>query len=223
MKYKSVGIVLLAAIASACNTNNHPGSANQQNKAEDTLHPDAPLTANTRFAAGQVAESQGDLPRAAAQYKEAIKLDPKAPAPLLRLGMVYANLKQYDDAVEVWNRYIKLTNGAAAGYSDLGLTQELAGRFKPAEEAYKTALQKDPTNETAHVNYGLMLARLDRTPEAIAQLQTVLTPAEVHYNLASVLESQDKIKEAKDEYQEALRLDPRMNDAKARLAALDSD
>ncbi len=208
-------------MASACaNNNNHPATAIRHDSSED-VHPDAPITANTRFAAGQVAESQGDIPRAITQYQEAIKLDSKAPGPLLRLGMIYTNLKQFDDAVGIWKRYIKVTDGAAAGYCDLGYTLEISQQFPAAEEAYMSAITREPKNETARVDYGLMLARLGRMNEATEQLQVVLTPAEAHYNLASVLESEGKVDGAKKEYQEAIRLDPDMNDAKARLAALE--
>jgi tetratricopeptide (TPR) repeat protein len=223
MNCKHIGIVLLAGITSACASNNHTVNNSTHVSADEVAHPDAPLTADTRFAAGQLAESQGDMPRAITQYQEAVKLDPKASAPLLRLGMIYTNQQQFDEAVSTWNRYIKVTGGAAAGYCDLGYTLELAGRSSEAELAYRTAIAKDPKNETAQVNYGLMLERAGRTDEAITQLQTVLTPAEVHYNLASVLESQGKISAAKAEYKQAIQLDPEMYDAKVRLTALDTN
>jgi tetratricopeptide (TPR) repeat protein len=65
-----------------------------------------------------------------------------------------------------------------------------------------------------------MLARLGRTAEATLQLQAVLTPGEVHYNLASVLEHQGRREAAKMEYQRALELDPDLADARQRLTAL---
>ena len=71
------------------------------------------------------------------------------------------------------------------------------------------------------MNYGLMLARQGRFSEASTQLGAVLTAAEVHYDLASVMESQGKTADAKAEYLKALQSDPRMDDARARLAALD--
>jgi Flp pilus assembly protein TadD len=70
------------------------------------------------------------------------------------------------------------------------------------------------------VNYGLMLARAGRISESIAQLQVVLTPAEVHYDLASVFESEGKKTAAREEYQKAIDLDPDMSDAKVRISAV---
>jgi tetratricopeptide (TPR) repeat protein len=51
-------------------------------------------------------------------------------------------------------------------------------------------------------------------------LQAVLTPAEVHYNLASVLEHQNRKEAAKAEYRKAIELDPNLVDAQTRLSAL---
>ena len=66
-----------------------------------------------------------------------------------------------------------------------------------------------------------MLARAGRLGEATSQLEAVLTPAEVHYNLASVFESEGKKPAARLEYQKALDLDPDMSDAKVRIAGLE--
>src|SRR6185436_7039368 len=59
---------------------------------------DPPVNANTRYAAGQLAETQGNLPLAAQQYKEALKLDPKFTLALYRQGVVLAQLKDYQAA-----------------------------------------------------------------------------------------------------------------------------
>jgi Tfp pilus assembly protein PilF len=52
------------------------------------------------------------------------------------------------------------------------------------------------------------------------QLQTVLTQAEVHFNLAAVYELEHRPEMAKIEYKQALALDPNFKDAKEKLASL---
>ncbi len=204
-------------------TSNNPMIGNAPIHDPNEPKPDAPLTANTHYAAGQLAEQQGDVPRAITQYEAANNLDHNMTGPLLRLGLLYTQLGQFDQAVDAWNRYIKATKNDAAAYCNLGYTLELAGRSAEAESAYKSAIQRQPRNETARVNYGLMLARAGRISESLAQLQVVLTPAEAHYDVASVYESEGKKDAAKAEYRTALNLDPDMNDAQARLAALDTN
>jgi tetratricopeptide (TPR) repeat protein len=186
----------------------------------ETSSTDPPLNANTRFAAGQLAESQGDLEHAIVQYREALKLDPNHKQTLFRLGAVYTETRRFDLAVPVWQHYIKVTDRSAEAYNDLALCYERAGKLADAEQTYRTAIARDRTDATVRMNYGLMLARADRLDEATAQLQTVLKPAEVQYNLGSVFEQMGKLDEARARYRKALELDPKLVDARARLAVL---
>lgn len=182
---------------------------------------DPAITANTRYAAGQFAESQGDLTNAARQYNDALRVDPKHAPTLYRLGQLYSKQKQFPQAIDAWTKYVKSTGDSAAGYSNLGFCYELAAKTTDAETAYKKGIARDPKNQPCRVNYGLMLARLGKLDAASEQLAAVLAPAEVHYNLASVLESQGKTAAAKSEYRKALEINPGMIDAQTRLAALD--
>ena len=179
-----------------------------------------PITAQTRYAAGQLAESQGNGPRAVEQYEAGLRADPKHLASLYRLGVVHAQAKQFDKAIDAWKRYVKATNGAAAAYANLGFCHELAGQLAEAEAAYEKGIARDGRSEPCRVNYGLMLARLGRTSEATIQFQFVLPPAAVQYNLASVHEQQGRREQAKAGYRKALELDPNFVDAQTRLIAL---
>ncbi|MDW8262995.1 MAG: tetratricopeptide repeat protein, partial [Phycisphaerales bacterium] len=72
-------------------------------------------------------------------------------------------------------------------------------------------------------NYGLLLLRLGRVEEGCKQMEAVLPPAEVRYNVASMLELQNRKAEARIEFEKALKLDPNLQDARKRLAQLNSD
>ena len=181
---------------------------------------DPPIVAETHFAAGQLAESNGDLAGAAHQYAEAIRLEPAHKRALYRRATCLSQLKKFPEAVAAWNKYIEATGHDARGYSNLGFCYELAGRLDEAEAAYKQGIDRDPKSVPCRTNYGLMLARLGRTAQATLQLQAVLSPAEVHYNLASVLEHQGRKEAAKAEYRQALEIDPKFEEAQTRLAAL---
>ncbi len=181
---------------------------------------DPPLHAKTHFAAGQLAESQANYPVAIEQYWAALKLQPRYREPLFRLGIVYCHLEHYPDAIVAWKEYLKAAEGDATGYSNLAFCYELAGKHPEAEEAYRKGIDKDPTNNPCRVNYGLMLARDNRIAEATLQLQAVLTPAQVHYNLASVYEHQGSKERARSEYRKALNLDPSLADAEVRLSVM---
>ncbi len=181
---------------------------------------DPPVAAQTHFAAGQYAEAEGNYQVAAQQYESACKIQPDYLWAEYRLAVCQSHMKNWPKAIEAWNAYIESTNGIASAYSNLGFTFELMGDWSRAEEAYKKGIAQDGTCQPIRVNYGLLLARRGRIPESVQQFQTVLTPAEIHYNLASVFEQQGRTKLARAEYEMALKLDPQMRDAKSRMAAI---
>jgi len=199
------------------------GDKLKNEKIKSEMIQDRPLTADTHFAAGQVAETQDDIPRALEQYQLALNLNPQHAGSLYRMALIYTAQQQFEPAVQAWKKYIAATNNSASGYSNLGLCLEMAGRIGEAEAAFKAGINREPNGQLCHVNYGLMLARQGKLKEAEQQLQTVLTPSEVHYDLASVFELQGRKDQAKAEYQKSIELDPEMSDAKARLAALGND
>ncbi|MDB5358034.1 MAG: hypothetical protein JWN24_4487 [Phycisphaerales bacterium] len=219
----AVAVLLGAAVVGCAKNANGDAAANVAARPSPTdfeAAKEPAITANTRFAAGQLAESEKAYDNAIQQYKFALQSDPKHLKSLYRLGCVYAQIQRYPEAVEIWKQYVAATDGSATGYSNLGFCEELAGNPNAAEADYKRGIARDPGNEPCRVNYGLMLARRGRTGEAIVQLQAVLPPAQVHYNLASVYELQHRKELAKQEYQKSLELDPNFDDAKSKLALL---
>jgi tetratricopeptide (TPR) repeat protein len=181
---------------------------------------DPPITAQTHVAAGQLAQSQGNFDEALEQYHKALKIKKDCLEAVYGIGLVYTLQKDYPHAIETWNQYVKLTKGSATAYSNLGFCQEVAGNFTAAEAAYKAGIAREPRNEPCHVNYGLMLARRGNKTQALVELQQVLSPAKAHYDLASVYESLGNVRDAKAEYQQAVKLDPALDDARQKLAAL---
>jgi len=181
---------------------------------------DPPINANTRFAAGQLAESQGNAQLAEEQYREALKLDPNHRDAAYRLAALLMQGRQFPQAIEAWQKYVEVTKGAPEAYNDLALCYEAAGQMDKAEQTYKTAIARDPVHSPCRVNYGLMLARHNRLNDAVAQLSTALSPAEVSYNLGRVFQDAGQFAQARAYFEDALKKDPNLHDAKAALAAM---
>lgn len=184
---------------------------------------DPPIDARTHLAAGQLAETQGDLPSAIGQYRKALELDPKMTPAIYRLGIVCSQVRAYSDAIKYWTMYVDATNGSPTAWANLGFCHEISGDPANAENAYQQGIAKDPKSEICRVNYGLMLARAGRIDDAKAQLGAVLKPAAVHYNLGSVFEQQGRKEFARQEYIIAIEKDPNLLDARSRLASLDQN
>src|SRR5688572_10557504 len=113
---RTIVCLLLAAALLGCAGNNKKDDAKNNSAAKrppdafEAAAEDPPLTANTRFAAGQLAEAQGDVERALVQYREALKLDPKHQSTLFRMGALYTKTKRFNEAIDTWQQYIKVTN-----------------------------------------------------------------------------------------------------------------
>ena len=199
-------------------------AVNRPNQSDPFLtEQDPPVQARTFFAAGQFAEAEGNYAAAAKQYESACKIQPDYLWAEYRLGVVYSHQKDWPKAIAAWNNYIESSNQAASAYSNLGFTYELMGDWSRAEEAYQKGIARDSRCHPCRVNYGLLLARKGRIPDAVQQFAVVLSPAEIHYNLASVFEQQGRTKLARAEYEMALKLDPKMKDAQTRMAAISFD
>jgi tetratricopeptide (TPR) repeat protein len=185
--------------------------------------PEPQVNPDTHFAAGQLCESEGHADCAQVQYEQALRLNPRHIPSLYRMGVVLTKEKKYDDAVAIWKRYIDATGNLASGYSNLGFTYEMAADVDNAEKSYKQGIDIDPKDKPCRINYGLMLARQNRTDEAQEQLAIVLPPAEVSYNLATIYEQQGAIARAKEELEKALAANPDMPEAQNKLANLPQD
>jgi tetratricopeptide (TPR) repeat protein len=222
----AVAMLLLVGLAGGC--------ANKGGKygggANDPLHGDPSkfdvakepaISADTRYAAGQLAESAGKIEQAIQQYQEAVKADPKHEHSLYRLGLLYTQKRDFTNALNTWKQYVEATGRTANAYSNLAYCFDLAGRTPEAEAAYKYGIKIDPKNRACHVNYGMMLARMGRVPEATQELSAVLKPSDVHFNLGAAHEQMGRTEDAKAEYQKSIEADPENHDAQSRLSTIE--
>jgi len=227
-KNLSIAVALVALLITGCAKNQavsnlSPENANALNAQHSKFEKseDPPFTVQTHFAAGQLAESQEAPLAAVAHYQAALRIDPHHHDSLYRIGVVYTKLKDWPRAIGAWKQYIRVTKGDATAYANLGFCHDLAGHKGDAEKAYQEGIARDPSNVSCHVNFGLFLAKEGRTEEAAAQWRAVLSEAQVHYNLGSIYEQQNKRDQAKSEFRQAIQHDANLVDAKTRLAALD--
>jgi tetratricopeptide (TPR) repeat protein len=228
-KNLSIAIALVVLLITGCAKNQQAVSnlsrdnANALNAQHSRFEKseDPPFTVQTHFAAGQLAESQEASLTAIAHYQAALRIDSHHRDSLYRIGVVYTKLKDWPRAIGAWKRYIRETKGDATAYANLGFCHDLAGHKSDAEKAYQEGIARDSSNVSCRVNYGLFLAKEGRIEDAAAQWRAVLSEAQVHYNLGSIYEQQNKRDQAKNEFRQALQHDANLVDAKTRLAALD--
>jgi len=222
----AAGVVIATSTVVGCRSGDDPdqvaGYAETARPYDAALDaPPAAISTQTRLAAAQLAETQGRLDEAAAQYREVLKAEPDHVDALFRLAAVHTMRRDFAQAIPAWERYTKVTGDAAVGWNNLGKCHEMAGRWREAEVSFLRALERDPANRLARVNYGLLLARRDRADEAEDQLSRVLPPAVVQYNLGSAAELSGDAEAARQRYARAIELDPHLREARQRLQGLD--
>ncbi|MGD0786273.1 MAG: tetratricopeptide repeat protein [Sedimentisphaerales bacterium] len=84
-----------------------------------------------------------------------------------RLGVAYARLDHYTDAMDNFSRAIKIKPDYAQAYFDLGCAYDKLGRAAEAIDAYKQAIKFSPGYIMAYNNLGVVYGRLGRYNEAI--------------------------------------------------------
>src|SRR5438874_4499354 len=168
MRALKVAVVAVLLVVCSCSNKDRQMSSSRVGKDGESLRvenqrfestQDPPISADTYFAAAQLAETQDSPARAIQQYQAALRADPKHLPAIFRLGTLYTQVKMFPQAVEAWQMYGKATNGSAAAYNNLGFCYELARKTAEAEAAYKKGIARDSTDQSCRVNYGLMLAR----------------------------------------------------------------
>jgi tetratricopeptide (TPR) repeat protein len=217
---QAIGCLFLSLVMAGCVADSNHASNDPPPPPDDAIK-NVPVNADTRYAAGQLAEAKGDFVDAAKEYKAALKQDPKHLSSMYALGCLQVEMRDFTAAVETWKKYVKATDGSAVAYCDLAYAEEWANRHSAAEQDYLRGIKQDPKNENCRVNYGMLLARKGDMTEAAKQLGAVLPEAEVHYDLAAVYAARGNKMMARAEYNKALDLDPDLTDAKAKLASLD--
>ncbi len=135
------------------------------------------------------------------------------------LGVVYFNLGvtlaergAFHEAIQEYEKAIRLDPGRDDAHSSLAYALLKTGRVAEAIREYELSLRLDPRDAEAHNNLGNILARQGRVEEATQHLTEALRlrPAypEAHDNLGSVLAAQGRYTEAAAEFREVLRLKP---------------
>jgi len=161
---------------------------------------------------GKVLYQEGRPAEAAAQFRQAIRLQPDSPEVHANLGNCLEAEGLADDARAEYAAALAISPKFAGARYDLGLSLLRSGRLDEAQAELRTALEIDPDHAGARNSLGLALAGQGKLPEAMEQYRLALglNPAlpEAHLNLGNALFRLGRPEEAVAEYREALRLEP---------------
>jgi TolA-binding protein len=181
---------------------------------------------------GAAAAQKGNPKSAAELLGKAVAAYPQFSLALSELGVQYLKLGQMDKAAETFEALVKLKPGDATAQLDLGIAlynqgialvnqqnlDEAQKKLDGAEAHLREAIKLNSSGPTAHYYLGLTLIKFRAYDEAQKELELVIRNggenlALAHRYLGGVYMSTHKNKEAADELEKYLKLDPKAKDA----------
>ena len=201
----------------------------------DTSNPafaGVPQNALDFYQKGAAAAQKGNAKDSAEFLSKAVAAYPKFSLALSELGLQYLALRQWDKADETYEALLKLKPNDAAAHLNLGIAlynqgfafvnqqklDEAQKKLDGAEAHLRAAIKLNSGGPTAHYYLALTLMKFRAFDEAQKELELAISNggenlAQAHRYLGGLYMSAHKNKEAADELEKYLKLDPKAADA----------
>lgn len=121
--------------------------------------------------AGTRALQQRDFKTAADMFNRVVEKEPKSADAWDSLGRAYAGLGNHADAIGAYRKQVEADPFNKRAYNDLGAELQRQGQYQGALEAYGKQLENVPVDRVARKYHALLLARLQRSKEAVSELE----------------------------------------------------
>ena len=161
---------------------------------------------------GLALHQQGKLAEAKNIYEKILKYNPKHFDSLNLLGIIAAETRDYQSAVDLFGKAIAINPNVALAYNNRGNALLDLKRLDEALASYDKALALKPDYAEAYNNRGSALLDLKRLDEALASCDKALTLnpdyAEAYNNRGNVLLHLKRLEEALACYDKSLALKP---------------
>jgi len=150
-------------------------------------------------------------------YTKAIELDPKFSFAYNNRGISYAELEQYQRAIEDYNQAIKLNPDFATAYVNRGISYSELKQYEKAFEDYNQAFKLIPDYANAYFNRGTSYSKLKQYEKAIEDYNQAikLNPEDAYaYNNRGLIYSKLKqYEKAFEDINQAIKLNPEFSSA----------
>jgi tetratricopeptide (TPR) repeat protein len=127
------------------------------------------------------------LEQARKAYEQALRIDPKNVEACQGLGLVHQQLGDYDGALAIYHKGLKVNSGAASLWFEMGMCEARHGDWKTAVENLKKASDMDPDNRAFIKSLAFALARTGRCDESVVCFKKIMDESQAHYNVARLL------------------------------------
>jgi Flp pilus assembly protein TadD len=175
------------------------------------------LNAATYAAHGELLERRGEYARAAEQYRKALEIAPHLTSTRNRLGVTLNKLGQHPEATAEFRLAIEAQPGQPFLWNNLGFSLYLEGDYDEAAKVLERTVELDPSFRRARMNYGVVLAQLERYDEALEQFGEAGPLGDAHFNLGVVQAQKGAYVAAASSFEQALANDPGLDAARDQL------
>jgi predicted O-linked N-acetylglucosamine transferase (SPINDLY family) len=168
---------------------------------------------------GLALHRQGRLGEARDFYRQALQRQPRHFGALHLLGVLAAQSKEPQRAVELIGEALSIDPRSAPAHNNYGNALRELGRHEAALRSFDTAIQLNPGYAEAYCNRGLVLAELKRHDAAIENFGQALAlrpnSAETHMSRGNSLRELGQYEAAVAGYEQAIALKPGYAEAHA--------
>ncbi|OGW75920.1 MAG: hypothetical protein A2Z72_08770 [Omnitrophica bacterium RBG_13_46_9] len=145
-------------------------------------------------------------------FDNTLKYTPKNTRLYLNLGNTYFEKRQYDKAIEQYEKVISIDENYAVAYGNIGVAYVSKGNLSEAEKFLKKAVALDHNYPLAHYSLGSLYRKTGRAKEAIDELEISVKQLPQYYPSLNLLGelylNQDDKKRAIELFQRSLQVMP---------------
>jgi protein O-GlcNAc transferase len=150
-------------------------------------------------------------------YLQILESSPENSQALHLRGVLAAQTKRFDLAVESIQKAIAVNPIKAEYHGDLGNTFAGQNQYEKAQAAYERAVELKPDFIQAHFNLAIAYENLGKLPQAVAEYQLAVKHKpdflQACFRLALALSTMGNLDEAIDAYRKVIRLWPEIPEA----------
>ena len=166
-------------------------------------------------------QNSGNIELAEYIYEQVLKLDPHHFDALHLYGTLAAQTKQWDKAIELLTKAIKVNKSSSTTYNNLGNVFNEVKRFDEALHCFEKAIEFNPKYADAYSNRGNVLMGIRLLEDALSSYNKAIefndNFASAYFNRAAVLVELKRIDEVISDFEKAYKLDPNIPFIKGHL------
>ena len=223
--HKTAGMLVSLALIAGCNSVPEYGTGRHaMTGGERTdIRLNSKQTADIQVTQGRSLEQQGEIEKAMAAYRDAVKRDAHRADALLRLAVLHDKQGRFKESAKLYCKALEADPGNPDIFCDRGYSLYLQHHWADSEMNLQQAIALNPDHRRAHNNLGIVLAHTNRLDSARAEFQRGgCTQAEGLANAAFCLSTDGRLEEARNHYRLALAADPASRAAKVGLKQLET-